>query len=715
MSQIVIVEDQITNHKIYARLATTIEAGVQVKPFGNPVEALDWLRLNPPDLVITDYKMPQMDGAEFIRNFRAIAGCEEIPVIVITIHEDRSFRLRALESGATDFLRSPVDHHEFVTRARNLLKLQKHQQLLASRATNLERELEIAERSRQRLVRDSTERLAQVIDTLPVLISATGSDGRILFVNAFHTSFADLDPANVVGQPASRLFGDEHGSRSYALDRMVFETGRALPPYEEEMQDARSSKHVFLTTKSPLKDPLHKVTGVLTSSLDISDRKKTEAYLHHLAHHDALTDLPNRTLLREKMRQLIMRARRGDQLFALHLLDLDGFKAVNDLLGHAAGDRFIVEVGQRLLGAIRETDTLARLGGDEFAILQSNVVNTQDAAQFADRILNEISGITTFDGVPVRTTASVGIAIHPTDGVDAEELLTNADLAMYRAKAQSGNHFCFFARDMQSRARADALLDAELLVAIENKEFVLYYQPQIDLSTGRIVGAEALLRWNRKGEGIVSPGVFLPRAEENGMIVPINEWVLAEACREARSWQAEGLDNINVSVNMSPIQFRSRNVPLMVTRVLADTGLDPRRLELELTENMVMDESSAVAEELHQLMHMGVKIAIDDFGTGYSSFGYVKRFPVTRLKIDQSFVRNITTDPNDAAIVRAIITLGHSLNLQVMAEGVETTDQLAQLRAEGCDGVQGYYFGRPMPARDFVNRAREDQQLAKSA
>ena len=715
MSQIVIVDDQVTNQAIYSRLASTIEAGVSVKAFGDPTEALKWLKLNSPDLVITDYKMPQMDGADFIRHLRAIDGCEEVPVVVITIYEDRIFRLRALESGATDFLNSPVDHHEFVTRARNLLKLHKHQQLLASRATNLERELEIAERSRQRLVRDSTERLAQVIDTLPVLISATGSDGRILFVNAFHTSFAGLDPASVVGQPAARLFGAEHGARSYALDRMVFETGRALPSYEEELLDARGAKHVFLTTKSPLKDPLQKVTGVLTSSLDISDRKMTEAHLHHQAHHDSLTDLPNRTLLREKMRQLVMRARRGDQLFALHLLDLDGFKAINDLLGHAAGDRFIIEVGRRLRGSIRESDTLARLGGDEFAILQANVTTTADAAEFAARILTDISDMTTFDGVPVRTTASVGVAIHPTDGADAEELLTNADLAMYRAKALNGNHYCFYAADMQARARADAMLDAELHAALEKKEFILYYQPQIDLSTGRIIGAEALLRWNRKGEGIVAPGVFLPRAEENGMIVPINEWVLEEACREAKSWQTAGLDNLNVSVNMSPVQFRTRNVPLMVARVLASTGLDPRRLDLELTESIVMDDSEAVAGELHELMNMGVTISIDDFGTGYASFGYVKRFPVTRLKIDQSFVRNITDDPNDAAIVRAIITLGHSLNLEVVAEGVETTDQLARLRAEGCDGVQGYYFGRPMPARDFVARVREDQKFAQSA
>ncbi len=714
MSLIVIVDDRVTNRNIFAKLAASIEQDVSVQTFGDPEEALAWLAGQTPDLVITDYKMPKMDGAEFIRQFRELPSCADVPVIVITVYEERSFRLRALESGATDFLHSPVDHHEFITRARNLLKLHKHQMLLASRASTLERELRVSEHNRERALRDSRKSLAQVIDTLPVMISAAGYDGRLLFVNANHIDFVGLDPQQVLGAHVGLLFGEEHGARSHSLDRMVFETGRPLPSYEEEMVGRDGEPRVFITTKSPLRDDTNIVSGVLTSSLDITARKRTEGHLRHLAHHDPLTDLPNRTLLRERMRRLIARARRGDQPFALHLLDLDGFKAVNDLLGHSAGDRFIKLVGERLRGAMRSEDTLARLGGDEFAILQAHVASSEDAAEFARRVLETVAGASDFENSGLRTSASIGIAIHPEDGIDGEDLLKNADLAMYRAKAEQGNFFCFYAADMQARARNDALLDGELRRALENDEFLLYYQPQVNLASGQIVGAEALLRWNRPGVGIVGPGVFLNRVEENGMIVPLNEWVLREACREAYSWQKRGLA-LRVGVNLSPVQFRKRRMPLLVAQILGETGLAPSRLDLELTESIVVSDFDAVAKDLQQLLDLGVHVSIDDFGTGYSSLNYVKKFPVDRIKIDQSFVRNLSTDANDAAIVRAIVTLGKSLGLEIVAEGVETAEQLARLRAEGCDEVQGYYFGKPMPADEFIALLDCSAPLAASA
>jgi diguanylate cyclase (GGDEF)-like protein/PAS domain S-box-containing protein len=697
MSLIAIVDDRVTNRKIFAKLAASIEDGVEVRSFGDPREALEWLAFHPVDLVITDYKMPSMDGAEFIRHFRELPNCADIPVVVITVYEERSFRLKALESGATDFLHSPVDHHEFTTRCRNLLKLHRNQLLLASRADLLERRLEHSERS----VRDSSERLAQVIDTLPVMISASDGSGTLLFVNSCHAAFAGLEQTTAVGVPVERLFGPEHGARSRSLDRMVFETGRPLPAYEEELCGQVGGKRVFLTTKSPLKDLANKVTGVLTSSLDISSRKKMEAHLRHLAHHDPLTDLPNRTLLRERMRRLIARARRGDHVFALHLLDLDGFKAVNDVLGHSAGDRFLKQVAARLRETIRDEDTLARLGGDEFAILQTNVMNNDEAADLARRILAVVSEEIDFENSPIRTTGSIGIALHPADGLDAEDLLKNADLAMYRAKGQAGNRFCFYAADMHARARQQAQLDVELRKALEEQQFMLYYQPQIDLRSGRVIGAEALLRWNRPGVGIVAPGQFLARAEENGLIIPLTEWVLLEACHEAHRWPAVSGAPLRIGVNMSPVQFRNRTVPLLVARSLAESRLDAKRLDLELTESIVMQDLPAVVEDLRQLLRLGVNVSIDDFGTGYSSLSYVKQLPITRLKIDQSFIRNLITDPNDAAIVRAIITLGHSMDLAVLAEGVETEDHAVRLRSEGCDEAQGYHFGRPMPAADF--------------
>ncbi|MGP0059327.1 MAG: EAL domain-containing protein [Beijerinckiaceae bacterium] len=715
MSLIAIIDDRISNRNIFAQLARSIEPGVTVETFGDPAEALEWLSTHTPDLVITDYKMPQMDASAFIRRFRQQPHSADIPVIVVTIFEERSFRLQALEAGATDFLNSPVDHHEFRTRARNLLNLRKHQLLHASRADLLERKLEHSERSRELALRDSREHLAQVIDTLPVMISATGYDGQILFINANETKFFGVDAANVVGVQSDVLFGEEAAARSFALDRMVFETGKALPPYEEEMIDLHGEKRVFLASKAPLRNHADIVTGVLTSSLDITARKQTEANLRHLAHYDTLTDLPNRTLLGELINAMVARARRGSGNFAVHLLDLDRFKSINDLFGHSGGNRFLVSLSEQLSASLADAEMIARLGADEFAVVQGNVRETKDAEAFAQRILDAIHAYVDAEDQRLTTTASIGIAVYPSDGSDPEELMKNADLAMYKAKTKGGNIACFYAADLEMRARQQAILDKELRNAITQGEFVLYYQPQVDLATGLIVGAEALLRWRRAGAGIVGPNAFLPRAEENDLILPISEWVLREACTTAKSWQRAGLPPLRVSVNLSPTQFRRRTLPLLVAKILAETGLDPRRLDLELTESIVMHDFDEVTEDLNHLLQLGVHLAIDDFGTGYSSLGYVKRFPITRLKIDQSFVRDMAEDKNDAAIVRAIITLGHSMNITVVAEGVETADQLARLRAEGCDEVQGYYFGRPMPSDEFVELVRREPTLAKTA
>jgi EAL domain-containing protein (putative c-di-GMP-specific phosphodiesterase class I) len=318
-------------------------------------------------------------------------------------------------------------------------------------------------------------------------------------------------------------------------------------------------------------------------------------------------------------------------------------------------------------------------------------------------------------GERLNCTASIGVTLHPSDGGEGDQLLKNADLAMYRAKADGGNSYRFYASDMNTRARAAVALDNAMREAIEQEQFMLYYEPQVDTRSGSIVGAEALLRWRRPDRGIVEPADFLARAEENGLIVPINEWVLREACREARSWSRLGYPPLRISVNLSPIQFRKQSVPLLVTRILGETGLEPWRLDLELTENIVMQDAEAVARDLQQLRDLGVKISIDDFGTGYSSLTYVKQFPVDRLKIDQCFIRDLAQDPSDAVIVRAIVSLAHSLELDVVAEGVETREQMQLLRFEGCHEMQGYYLARPMPAKEFLALVAGRSQVALTA
>jgi diguanylate cyclase (GGDEF)-like protein/PAS domain S-box-containing protein len=702
MSVVVILDDQVTNRKIFSRVAASIESGVTVQAFSDPTVALAWLAENGADLIITDYKMPEMDGGEFIRRYRTLPAHAEVPVIVITVYEERSFRLKALEAGATDFLQSPVDHQEFITRARNLLKLRKQQILLAAQAAMLAQKLENSERSREQAIRESTTRLAQVIDTVPAMICATDLDGKLIFVNAFQASIAGRTTIDPTGADISVLFDAEYGQRFRALDRKVVAAGATLPSFEEEVVDAAGTKRIFLTTKSPLHDDSHDIVGVLTTSLDITDRKRAEDFVVHVAQHDVLTGLPNRIFMVDRIRREVARARRGDHCFALHIVDLDGFKSINDAYGYPVGDKYLKAIGERLRALVGDSGTVARLGGDEFGILQSDVAHGENATELAERINGELARPCLVAGHRLTLNVSVGTTIHPTDAGDVNELLQYADVAMYQAKRDGGGVCRLFAADMNTRAREAVMLDTDLRDALANDQFELFYQPQVDAKSGAVVGAEALLRWNHPTRGLLLPGEFLSRAEKNGLIISINEWVLREACRQGKAWQMAGLKPIRMAVNMSPVQFRKKSVPLLVAKVLGETDFDPACLELELVESIMMEDTAAVESDLASLQSLGVGIAIDDFGTGYSSLNYIKRFPATRLKIDQCFVRDIIADPNDRAIVRTILSLAHSLEIKVVAEGVETEEQMTLLTQEGCDELQGFHFGKPMPAEAFV-------------
>ena len=434
---------------------------------------------------------------------------------------------------------------------------------------------------------------------------------------------------------------------------------------------------------------------------DITERKQAEEQLRHQATHDELTGLANRTLLQDRLEQSIHYTNRSQRLLAVLLLDLDRFKIINDSLGHGFGDELLRLAAKRLEQAVREADTVARMGGDEFVVLLAEVAEVDDVGLVAKKILENLTRPYSLGGREITVTASLGVSLYPRDGADAATLLRNADVAMYRAK-EEGDTFRFYAQAMNKRIHETLEMEADLRRALERDELVLYYQPKVDLASGRIVGAEALLRWQHPQRGMIAPGLFIPLAEETGLILPIGEWVLAAACAQVRAWQAAGLPAVPVAVNLSARQFRKEGLALMVHHVLGDSGIAPRLLELELTESMIMREPLAAAATMQQLKALGVSLALDDFGTGYSSLNYLRRFPVDCLKIDRSFISDVASDPSASAVATSIVAIGHSLGLQVVAEGVETAEQLAFLRQCGCDSFQGYHFSRPVPAAEFA-------------
>ena len=487
MALIVVVDDRNTNRLIFSRLAASIKEGAVVEAFSDPALMLEWIKSHAPDLVITDYKMPGMDGAEFIRRLRALPEGVDVPVIVITAYEDRDFRLRALDAGATDFLQSPVDHQEFVTRGRNLLNLGQQQKLIRDRAEGLQRELQKSEQSREIAIRDSRLRLVQVIDTIPALISAVDEDGRRVFVNQFGATLLPATPPNARPKLGKR-------------DAQVLRTGAPIEGYEEDIIDRDGKHRTFLTSKFPLQTEGAART-VLTTSFDISERRQAEQAMRHLAHHDTLTGLPNRLLLNSVLTAELARSAATGRSFALHFIDLDRFKNINDGFGHEHGDKLLCEIAARLSLAIRRGDSVARLGGDEFAIVQTDVANAEEAQNFADRIIAAVSQPFEIEHHAATISASIGITLAPADAGTAEQLLKNADLAMYRAKREGRSCWRFFAAEMQTLARASVLLEIDLRLSIERGEFMMCYQPQVDVQTGRVVGAEALLRWQRPGHG----------------------------------------------------------------------------------------------------------------------------------------------------------------------------------------------------------------------
>ena len=543
----------------------------------------------------------------------------------------------------------------------------------------------------------SLNQAAIVFDSTSEGIIITDARGRIESVNSAFSDITGYREDELIGKNPSLLQSGQHDESFYQeMWQSIEKTGQ----WRGEIQNRRKNGEIYteLLSINSFKDDHNVVIQYVGVITDISSIKQTEHKLEYLAHHDPLTDLPNRLLCNARLEHELQVAQRHGELVAVMFLDLDLFKNINDSLGHALGDKLLKKVAVRIKQAIRNEDTVSRLGGDEFVLIIGSLKSKLDATQFSKNILELFTEPFVIDEHEVFAGASIGISVFPIDGRDAETLLKNSDAAMYRAKSEGRNNYQFYTPDLTSNACERLSMETYLRHALENNELILHYQPQYSLKSGQILAVEALLRWQHPEHGLIYPDKFISVAEETGLIVPIGEWVLETACSQLAKWKNSDCMPLRMAVNLSARQFWNPGLAKAVQEILKNTGVQPSELDLELTESIIMHDTRITDDALNTFHDMGVELSIDDFGTGYSSLSYLKRFPIDRLKIDRSFVRDITTDKNDADMIKSIIALGHCMGLKVLAEGVETEEQLNYLKEHGCDEVQGYYYSRPVTA-----------------
>lgn len=631
-------------------------------------EGLDLFLQHRPPLVITDIQMPDLDGIGMARAIREEAPATHI--IVTTAHGESDLLLSAIEVGVTDYVLKPVSPRrldEAVDKVLRVLLLE--QALLASKA-----------------------RTERILGSISDAFFALDAGWRFTYLNPKAEDYFRTPSAALLGREFWSAFPDlspDHQAYREAAESREPRTFDCFTPSLEAWHEVR----VF-----PLDG------GISVYMRDITEEKRTEGEIRFLAFYDQLTELPNRTLLQERLDHAILRCKRCGEEGALLFLDLDRFKNINDSLGHAAGDRVLQESARRLRACVRDSDTVARLGGDEFIILLEGFDHPDNIHSVANRILLSVAQEIPDQGVALGVTASIGICFFPGDGESADDLLKAADTAMYQGKSRGRNNYQFYRPEMNAQAHRFLLLESALRKSIQNRDFVLHFQAQHELTSGALTGFEALVRWNHPDLGMVPPDDFIPLAEETGLILPLGNWVLEAACRQAKAWMELRQAPLRMAVNLSARQFWQGNLVESVAQALALAGLPPDRLELELTESMLMHDAGLAVAKMHELTAMGVRLAMDDFGTGYSSLAALSRFPLHALKIDKSFVRDVAVNPQDAAISESILALARALGLATVAEGIETAEHLAFFRGKGCGSGQGYFFSRPLPAAEVEAR-----------
>jgi len=663
----------------------------------NGIAALERFDQIAPDIVLLDVVMPGMNGYALCSELRRRPTGAFVPILMLTGLDDPDSINRAYEVGATDFISKPINWGILGHRIRYILRANQAFSDLEKNRESLENAQRIAHLGswEWELPRDNvhwSDETYRILGIAPDAIAPSFS----AFLHYVHP-----DDRDAVQESMRRLL---------QMREFVGQVVRI------RRQDG-GVRHAQLQGVRHL-DSAGSITRLSGTIQDVTEIKEAEERIRHLAYYDAITGLPNRQFFIERLQQALVHAKRYQRLLGLLSLDLDQFKRTNDTLGHSAGNELLLSVSQRLSDAVRAPDTfahegketifghdmastVARLGGDEFSLLITELTHYHDAAKVARRMLEELRKPFRVAKQEVFVSVSVGLALYPLDGDDAETLIKNAGAAMHFAKDQGRDNYQFYSRAMNATALEKLSMEAQLRRALERDELLLHYQPKIRPATGEIVGLEALIRWEHPELGLVSPAQFIPLAEETGLIVPLGEWVLLNACRQNQDWQRLGYPPVHVAVNIASLHFRQGTLGQSVATALQKSGLHPSWLELEVTESMLMDSAETTLATLSTLKGMGVRLAIDDFGTGYSSLSYLKRFPLDTLKIDRSFVKDLPHDAEDAAIAKAIIAMAHSLKLEVVAEGVETAEQLAFLQQHGCDLVQGFLFSKPMAAAAF--------------
>lgn len=634
------------------------------------------------DAVLVDLTLPDCTGIDTFKQL--IAAIPRIPILTLSATDEEADAIEAVELGAQGFLSKGYFASSLTPQSlRNIIQ----RKAVEERADKEQARAEIA------------------LNSISDAVICANIAGQVDYLNVAAEVLTGWSREDAYGEPVAKILKLINGTTREPMDNTVdlilTQNKVSSLPKDTVLIRKNGSEAPIEDSASPIHDHDGNLTGAVVVFHDISVAQAMVIKMAHLAQHDFLTNLPNRILLNDRIGQAITLAKRNGTQLAMLFLDLDNFKHINDSLGHATGDTLLKSVAERLSECVRGSDTVSRQGGDEFVILLGGGNYDEDVAHVAAKILDALAQPYKNDGVEMYITTSIGISLYPADGENAETLIKNADTAMYYAKGKGKNDYQFFSNDMNIRAVERQHIESNLRRALEKKEFLLHYQPKINLITGRISGVEALLRWNHPDWGMMMPERFMHIAEESGLILPIGRWVLKEACRQTRKWLDLGLSPVSMAVNISALEFRQANFLEGVRTILKETGLEAEYLQLEITESVLMDDASSSKTILQDLKEMGVQLAVDDFGTGYSSLSYLNQFPLDVIKIDQSFVEGIGKSADSKVIVGAVIGMGNNLKLRVIAEGVETADQLSFLKDRDCLEGQGYFFSMPVGAEDF--------------